>query len=558
MDHSTFCMHSVGAAVMAVTIAVKQWKEYVSLLLEDAPKKDQEAVEYAYEQSLVVVVMAAQCNIATCTLFHRQRKPSAIGEWYVKPRNAHFWQTFFQYTEGDAICFEENLKIPRSCFEFICNLLHADLQQKPIPTQIAEAVPTRILPVDKKVAMSLHLLGIGGPIHNIANIYSLGHSTVSRVFRQFIMALLKHRATFIHWPRSLEEMQRVKDGFEEKQGFPYCCGALDVTHINMELPEGEAHAHWYDRNHSYSMTLQTVVDSDMRFLNVMSGMPGMCNDIRILRNSLLYSKAQDGVILNGPPVEHAGHRIREYIVTDGGYLDLPWLVSPFSVPGADVETQRFNFKLSSTHIVVERNFGGLQAVLSRVGKANECTPFTYSEVRSITNNFRKQLGVGGFGPVYYGELPDQHPVAVKVLSAASHQGEREFLNEVNLLSRIHHKNLVTLLGYCAEEKLVLIYEYMSNGSLIQALHGKSKFSILNTWKDHLRVAVDAAEGLEYLHNGCNPAIIHRDVKSSNILLSQERRAKLSDFGISRSKLATSDEVEMFTAVQGSVGYLDPE
>ncbi|MCO5607653.1 hypothetical protein L7F22_061851 [Adiantum nelumboides] len=136
------------------------------------------------------------------------------------------------------------------------------------------------------------------------------------------------------------------------------------------------------------------------------------------------------------------------------------------------------------------------------------------------------------------------------------KGIRE--KEVNLLSRIHHKNLVTLLGYCAEEKLVLIYEYMSNGSLIQALHGKSKVSILNTWQDHLRVAADAAEGLEYLHNGCNPAIIHRDVKSSNILVSQERRAKLSDFGISRSKLATTDEVELFTAVQGSVGYLDPE
>ncbi|MCO5567981.1 hypothetical protein L7F22_021677 [Adiantum nelumboides] len=205
--------------------------------------------------------------------------------------------------------------------------------------------------------MSFHLLGIGGPIHNIENIYSLGHSTVIKVFRQFMMALLKHRATFIHWPRSLEEMQRVKEGFEEKEGFPNCCGALDVNHINMELLEGGAHAHWYDRNHNYSMTLQAVIDSDMRFLNIMSG---VCNDIRILRNSHFYPKAQEGVILNGPPVEHAGHRIREYILTDGGYLDLPWLVSPFPVPGADVERQGFNFKLSSTRTVVERTFGQLK------------------------------------------------------------------------------------------------------------------------------------------------------------------------------------------------------
>ncbi|KAI5057399.1 hypothetical protein GOP47_0027414 [Adiantum capillus-veneris] len=197
------------------------------------------------------------------------------------------------------------------------------------------------------------------------------------------------------------------------------------------------------------------------------------------------------------------------------------------------------------------------ALLAHVGKGKECTPYSYSDVRIITNNFKKVLGAGGFGLVYYGELPaDRRPVAVKVLSASSHQGEREFLNEVDLLSRIHHRNLVTLCGYCVEKKLVLIYEYMSNGSLLQALQGKC--SMLNTWKDYLRVACDAAEGLEYLHNGCNPEIIHRDVKSSNILLSHELRAKLSDFGISRSKLSTTDGPEMFTAVQGSVGYIDPE
>ncbi|MCO5597898.1 hypothetical protein L7F22_051983 [Adiantum nelumboides] len=198
----------------------------------------------------------------------------------------------------------------------------------------------------------------------------------------------------------------------------------------------------------------------------------------------------------------------------------------------------------------------LQEVLSHVGKTKEHTCFSYNEVKSITNNFKKQLGVGGFGPVYYGELPNDCPVAVKVLAAASHQGEREFLNEVNLLSRIHHKNLVRLLGHCVEEKLVLIYEYMSNGSLLQALRGTS--SVLITWKDHLRVAVDASEGLEYLHNGCNPKIIHRDVKSSNILLDQKMRGKLSDFGISRSKAFNTDEAEIFTPVQGSFGYLDPD
>ncbi|MCO5568636.1 hypothetical protein L7F22_022335 [Adiantum nelumboides] len=111
------------------------------------------------------------------------------------------------------------------------------------------------------------------------------------MFRQFIAAMMKQRSKFIRWPRTATDMQQVKDGFEAKQGFPNCCGALDVTHINMELPCEEAHVAWYDRNHNYSMTLQAVVDSEMRFLNVMSRVPSVCNDIRILRNSQLHSKA---------------------------------------------------------------------------------------------------------------------------------------------------------------------------------------------------------------------------------------------------------------------------
>ncbi|MCO5598229.1 hypothetical protein L7F22_052321 [Adiantum nelumboides] len=140
--------------------------------------------------------------------------------------------------------------------------------------------------------MSLHYLGVGGPVHNIANTYGLGRSTVGRVFCQFIAAMMKHKSKFIRWPRTAVDLQQVKDDFKAKQGFPNNCGALDVTHIDMELPCGEAHVAWYDRNHNYSMTLQAVVDSEMRFLNVMFGAPGVCNDIRILRNSQLHSKAQ--------------------------------------------------------------------------------------------------------------------------------------------------------------------------------------------------------------------------------------------------------------------------
>ncbi|MCO5568638.1 hypothetical protein L7F22_022337 [Adiantum nelumboides] len=131
--------------------------------------------------------------------------------------------------------------------------------------------------------MSLHYLGVGGPVHNIANTYGLGRTTISRVFRQFIASMMKSRSKFIRWPRTTADMQQVKDGFKPKQGFPNCCGPLDATHINMKLPCGEAHVAWYDRNHNYSMTLQAAVDSEMRFLNVMSGVPGVCNDIRTIK-----------------------------------------------------------------------------------------------------------------------------------------------------------------------------------------------------------------------------------------------------------------------------------
>ncbi|MCO5607858.1 hypothetical protein L7F22_062060 [Adiantum nelumboides] len=111
----------------------------------------------------------------------------------------------------------------------------------------------------------------------------------------------------------------------------------------MELPNGEAHTHSFDKDHNYSMSLQGVVDSNMRFLDVMCGMPGVCNDIRVLRNSSLYFKAQSRGILNRPGVP-LGHdqQIREYIIGDGGYMNLPWFVIPYPVADSDPRLQTFN------------------------------------------------------------------------------------------------------------------------------------------------------------------------------------------------------------------------
>eukprot|EP00250_Pteridium_aquilinum_P022388 c25365_g2_i6 orf=50-2548(+) len=194
-----------------------------------------------------------------------------------------------------------------------------------------------------------------------------------------------------------------------------------------------------------------------------------------------------------------------------------------------------------------------------LGRPNQANQFSFESIKTMTRNFETILGQGGFGPVYHGVLQNGENVAVKVLAKDSRQGEDEFLNEGKLLSRVHHKNLVNLVGYCTETQLVLVYEFMANGSLFEALKGKG--ARLVTWRDRLRIAMDAADGLDYLHRGCNPSIIHRDVKSSNILLNEKLEGKISDFGISKSKQHNTNTMaggsQMFTAVQGTFGYLDP-
>jgi serine/threonine protein kinase len=144
-------------------------------------------------------------------------------------------------------------------------------------------------------------------------------------------------------------------------------------------------------------------------------------------------------------------------------------------------------------------------------------PYSLAKVIIATDNFKIQIGKGGFGPVYYGNLEDGQEVAIKVLDVKSSQGPSEFFNEVDVLSRVSHRNLVSLIGYCLEDnQQMLIYEYMHKGSLYDHLYGDSSTSANEQldWTTRLHIALNASQGLEYLHSGCNPSIIHRDVKTS--------------------------------------------
>ncbi|KAG6738883.1 hypothetical protein POTOM_058506 [Populus tomentosa] len=189
-------------------------------------------------------------------------------------------------------------------------------------------------------------------------------------------------------------------------------------------------------------------------------------------------------------------------------------------------------------------------------------PFTYVEIVSITNNFQTIIGEGGFGKVYLGNLKDGCQVAVKLLSQSSRQGYKEFLAEVQLLMIVHHRNLVSLVGYCNEhENMALVYEYMANGNLKEHLLENSTNML--SWRERLQIAVDSAHGLtlvlslEYLHNGCRPPIVHRDLKSSNILLTENLQAKIADFGLSKA-FANEGDSHVITDAAGTPGYIDPE
>ncbi|KAF2307110.1 hypothetical protein GH714_024887 [Hevea brasiliensis] len=175
---------------------------------------------------------------------------------------------------------------------------------------------------------------------------------------------------------------------------------------------------------------------------------------------------------------------------------------------------------------------------------------SFSELEEATKNFSKKIGKGSFGTVYYGQMKDGKEVAVKIMADSSSSLTQQFVTEVSLLSRIHHRNLVPLIGFCEEEhQNILVYEYMHNGTLRDHLHGSDNQTRLD-WLTRLQIAEDAAKGLEYLHTGCNPSIIHRDVKTSNILLDINMRAKVSDFGLSRQ--AEDDLTHISSVARGTV------
>ncbi|GMI67868.1 BR INSENSITIVE 1, BRASSINOSTEROID INSENSITIVE 1, DWARF 2, CABBAGE 2 [Hibiscus trionum] len=185
---------------------------------------------------------------------------------------------------------------------------------------------------------------------------------------------------------------------------------------------------------------------------------------------------------------------------------------------------------------------------------------TFADLLDATNGFHNDslIGSGGFGDVYKAQLKDGSVVAIKKLIHISGQGDREFTAEMETIGKIKHRNLVPLLGYCkvGEERL-LVYEYMMYGSLEDVLHGQKKAGIKLNWAARRKIAIGAARGLAFLHHNCIPHIIHRDMKSSNVLLDENLEARVSDFGMARLMSAMDTHLSVST-LAGTPGYVPPE
>ncbi|XXG84894.1 hypothetical protein AAC387_Pa11g0102 [Persea americana] len=179
--------------------------------------------------------------------------------------------------------------------------------------------------------------------------------------------------------------------------------------------------------------------------------------------------------------------------------------------------------------------------------------FSYEELKKATRNFSEEIGRGGGGVVYKGELPDERVVAVKWLEGVN-QGEEEFLAEVSIIGRINHMNLIQVWGFCAERKhRLLVYEYMERGSLAVNLSAR----VLD-WKKRFEIAVGTAKGLAYLHEECLEWVLHCDVKPQNILLDAHYHPKVADFGLSKLRDRNSLNDSSFSRVRGTRGYMAPE
>ncbi|KAH0780704.1 hypothetical protein KY290_000302 [Solanum tuberosum] len=239
---------------------------------------------------------------------------------------------------------------------------------------------------------------------------------------------------------------------------------------------------------------------------------------------------------------------------------IPWILP---IAGFSIVARVILFPCIVVFLMIElrrRHLSIYDAIESFLHGENNFAPIRYSNsnIRKMTRNFKEKLGQGGYGSVYKGKLQSGPNVAVKILSKPKADGQ-DFINEVATIGRIHHVNIVQLIGYCAERcKRALVYDFMPNGSLEKYITPQDGGADqLLSWDRKFEIALGVARGIEYLHRGCDFQILHFDIKPHNILLDENFIPKLSDFGLAKSYPADKSIVTL-TPARGTIGYAAPE
>ncbi|KAH6772794.1 nuclease [Perilla frutescens var. frutescens] len=278
-----------------------------------------------------------------------------------KAIDSEWWDIFWRKNSSDLGApldeeegFKHFFRLSKKTFEYICSLVREDLISRP-PSGLIN-IEGRLLSVEKQVAIALRRLASGESQVSVGASFGVGQSTVSQVTWRFIEAMEERARHHLKWPDS-SQMERVISGFESSSGLPNCCGAIDATHIVMTLPAVQTSDDWCDQENNYSMFVQGIVDSEMRFLDIVTGWPGGMPISRLLKCSGFYKLSESGGRLNGSVRKLSdGEEIREYIVGGASYPLLPWLVTPFEGQA----TSEFNRVLETARSAAVKAFSQLK------------------------------------------------------------------------------------------------------------------------------------------------------------------------------------------------------
>ncbi|XP_057483396.1 protein ALP1-like [Actinidia eriantha] len=295
----------------------------------------------------------------------RKIEPNASASGSSEEASVDWWDVFSKRIAGllslskDVDKFEFVFKVSRKTFNYICSVVKEHMTAKTANFMFSNGNP---MSINDQVAIALRRLSSGDSLIAVADSFGTNHSTVSQVTWRFVEAMEEKGIHHLQWPSTEQQMTDVKSKFEKIRGLPNCCGAIDTTHITMLLSSSEVASNmWLDREKNHSMILQAIVDSEMRFRDVVTGWPGKMNDFDVLQRSTFFKLCEKGERLNGNKMRLSeGTELSEYIVGDLGFPLLPWLVTPYQGKDLSDSKAEFNKRHFATRVVAQRAMARLK------------------------------------------------------------------------------------------------------------------------------------------------------------------------------------------------------